>query len=61
MRIFRTDHNGPQVFYIDDHFYVARIGPYEGAVAQASSLWPVGGIPTIAVTDDVGAWLDALP
>lgn len=61
MRIFRTSRNGQQMFYIDDHFYVARIGPYEGAVAEATALWPTNGVPTVEVSDDVGLWLDALP
>jgi hypothetical protein len=61
LRLFRTTLNGPAIFYIDDHFYVARIGPYEGAIAQSTSLWPADGIPTVEVTADVAEWLEALP
>lgn len=58
---FRTDRNGPQVFAVGAYLGVVRIGPYEGAIAEACGLWPVGGVPTYEVTADVGVWLDARP
>lgn len=58
---FRTDRNGPDVFVCGPYMQVVRIGPFEGAIAQACGLWPVGGIDTVSVTDDVADWLASRP
>lgn len=60
-RFFRTDLTGEDVFAISDGLGVYRIGPYEGAVAEALSMWGAGGIVRIGVASDVASWLSALP
>lgn len=58
---FRTSRNGPSVFAIGQNLDVWRIGPYQGAVAEAVGAWPAGGILLVEVTADVGDWLAQLP
>jgi hypothetical protein len=45
---------------ITDYLSVTRIGPYEGAIAQATTMWPAEGILLVDVTEDVAAWLRAV-
>lgn len=61
MFFFRTNLNGPSVFAQSPNLAVWRIGPYEGAIAQAVGAWGPGGIAMVEVTDDVALWLAALP
>jgi len=58
---FRTDRTGPAIYAIGANLDVWRIGPYQGAIAQAGGAWPVEGIPTLEVAPDVADWLATLP
>lgn len=59
-RFFRTNQTGPAIFMITDYLSVTRIGPYEGAIAAATTMWPAEGILLVDVTEDVAAWLRAV-
>lgn len=61
MIFFRTDRTGAAVFAQSANLAVWRIGPYEGAIAEATGGWGPGGILLVSVTADVGEWLSALP
>lgn len=45
---------------ISEHMMVLRVGPYEGAIAEATGTWPAEGIYLVTVAGDVAEWLLAL-
>lgn len=57
---FRTPLTGDEVYMQRPDLSVIHIGPYQGAIAEATGGWGTDGIRTVEVSADVASWLLSL-
>ena len=57
---FKTTLTGDEVYMQRSDLSVIHIGPFQGAIAEASSGWGADGIRLVVVSADVASWLLSL-